>query len=289
MWIFTEFGFFSAVAHRDLPEHLMIRGRFKDDIKQLARMGRLIAKDKTIKVMSTPSGDYPYRTVMRRDTMAAILEGMAQEIDYDNFKNHVHGEPDRDTALMRIWNAMYEAGEEREPRHTVPVIGQWPGREYIPEPEDDGMPGHFIDGRDHGDNGYDFGDYTEILRRDNEKDDERRRPDYDEIERKSKAAFQRTLDDKDRERAGDTDPIQADEDDLHGLPGLSRESLEAFQAYLREEEHVHQMKRRRSNAKAHRGNHRKHHRDSNRSVRNRTGSLPTVRRRKSRKRDQAEG
>jgi len=116
MWAFTEFGFFSAVQHRDRPETVLVRGRFKEDIGTLAKMARDASGDKSIRLRSTPEADYPYRVIMPKDLWARLLAAMAQEIDYDNFKNHVHGEPDRDRALMAIWAALFDAGEEREPR-----------------------------------------------------------------------------------------------------------------------------------------------------------------------------
>ena len=108
MWLYTKLGFVSVVQHRDDPETLLIRARFKEDIEKLAEvMGE--ATDKPTSWRETPDADYRYRLTCPREVFQAIIMWLVSTIDYTNFKNAVHGNPVRDDSYMRCWMAMNNA------------------------------------------------------------------------------------------------------------------------------------------------------------------------------------
>ena len=109
MWIFTKMGFLSIVEHRDDPNLLMIRTRFKEDIGELCR--RIAKQEEGAEPAweETPDGDYRYRVTCSREVMARLVEQLVREIDYTNFKQSVHGDPTRDRAYMACWNALRTA------------------------------------------------------------------------------------------------------------------------------------------------------------------------------------
>ena len=116
MWLYTKYGFFSIVQHKDDPRKLLIRARFKEDIQQLAE----IIEDATHKPaewQETPNADYRYRTTLDRTVFEAIALWMVQSIDYTNFKNAVHGNPVRDRAYIRCWDAMCAAQHAQGASH----------------------------------------------------------------------------------------------------------------------------------------------------------------------------
>ena len=102
MWLFTKSGFFSAVQHKDNPELIHVRSRFKGDLERLWK--RYLDGDP--KVEFTPYNDYPFRMDIPRSDWANIVQQEAENIDYDNFKNAVHDGTDRDRAYMGVWHEL---------------------------------------------------------------------------------------------------------------------------------------------------------------------------------------
>jgi hypothetical protein len=47
--------------------------------------------------------------VCPKAAFAELAAELVSEIDYDNFKSAVHGDPVRDQAYMRCWSAMHAA------------------------------------------------------------------------------------------------------------------------------------------------------------------------------------
>ena len=58
--------------------------------------------------------DYRYRIVVSKKTWTAIAAELANEIDYNNFKNSVR-DHDLHRALMDVWQRMYRMQMEEEP------------------------------------------------------------------------------------------------------------------------------------------------------------------------------
>ena len=110
MWIFNRHGFFSAVEHRDDNTKVMVRARVAEDIEHLASVLSVEAVPKF-----TPEGDYRYRLTISKKVWGEYLKKTSDDLDYDNFKNSVHGQRDRDSAYMGVWSKMYEFQMSRTP------------------------------------------------------------------------------------------------------------------------------------------------------------------------------
>ena len=105
MWLFTRDGFYSAV-HDDYcsPGELMIRARVIEDLERLLK--RLEIDDADILVIK--NADYRYRVKLSPEQWAGYVAAEAAGIDYANFKNSVAADdPERSSAYMKIWEAMY--------------------------------------------------------------------------------------------------------------------------------------------------------------------------------------
>lgn len=112
MWVFCRRGFFSAVEHRERKENVLIRGRFPGDLEKLAAEFGLPPKS----VRFTPRADYAWRLELPKKQWAEFLAKEAQAIDYDNFKDSVHGETrERDLAYMGCWSALRKAQQDLVP------------------------------------------------------------------------------------------------------------------------------------------------------------------------------
>lgn len=108
MWIFTGFGYYSVIQHRDDPELLLVRARVKGDLEKLKQylpnLGEIVA---------TPSGaDYPYRALAWRSEFAeAMKKTVLESLNYTNFKSGIsrtQGSPRHDL-YMRVWSIMKDA------------------------------------------------------------------------------------------------------------------------------------------------------------------------------------
>ena len=108
MWIFCKLGFFSAVQHRDKPDTLLIRGRFSGDLERL--LSSLSAEDRELcsPATTTPNADYRYRMEIPKCVFAKAIKEIAEEINYDNFKDSVHegNRSPRDLAYMGCWSEL---------------------------------------------------------------------------------------------------------------------------------------------------------------------------------------
>ena len=108
MWLFSKAGFVSVVKHRDLQGMLLVRARLKEDIEAFCALAAESgAAGATWE--ETPNADYRYRFTCPREIFAAVAATLVSRIDYDNFKNAVHGNPVRDAAYIRCWSAMNDS------------------------------------------------------------------------------------------------------------------------------------------------------------------------------------
>ena len=103
MWTITTRGFYSVVAHRELPDTMLVRGRVRADLDAL---GDLIPG---LAVYEDRGADYRYRAIVSSPAWRAALDVMASEIDYDNFKNAVaerqgHG---RARVYGEVWSVLH--------------------------------------------------------------------------------------------------------------------------------------------------------------------------------------
>lgn len=97
MWVFTNIGFISAVAHRTKRDHLMVRAR---------RLEHLQAIFPGIEVHQTNNADYKYRVVIHRDLLAAVINKEIDGMQYDNFKNSISDHAYHD-ACSQVWRVMH--------------------------------------------------------------------------------------------------------------------------------------------------------------------------------------
>ncbi len=88
MWIFSVYGFFSVVEHRDKAGKVMVRGRVRADLEKLARYLKQ-STGRRHPVSTTPAADYRYRLVADKTAVAEILQDLVMDIDYENFKGAV--------------------------------------------------------------------------------------------------------------------------------------------------------------------------------------------------------
>ncbi|MDR9497813.1 MAG: hypothetical protein RI556_01450 [Hydrogenovibrio sp.] len=104
MWIFTRDGFLSAVAHRDQPDHLMVRARERSHLQSMIDFAKSY---EPIVVSNTPSADYHWRCVVSKRTFAAFMAEQIQGIDYDNFKGSL-ADADYHDACLGVWQTMHD-------------------------------------------------------------------------------------------------------------------------------------------------------------------------------------
>ncbi len=104
MWIFTTDGFFSAVADRNRPGHVVVRMRLRDDGE------RLQAAIGAGEVIETRGADYRFRICATHSQWSAYLAAAAAEIDYPNFKAAVAARDGMQRAHIYsdVWAVMRE-------------------------------------------------------------------------------------------------------------------------------------------------------------------------------------
>ena len=119
MWIFSKYGFFSAVCARQGdgshgqpvdPERMMVRARDRRHLEALIARYPKFLGDAEIKAF--PGTDYAYRIFVPKAVWAKVLAGLGDDVDYDNFKSEVARFQGRDGAayehaLHDVWSVMY--------------------------------------------------------------------------------------------------------------------------------------------------------------------------------------
>ena len=123
MWLFTKYGFYSSVCARQGdghhgqpvdPDRLMIRARVRDHLEGLQR--RFPEQLAEIAISETPDTDYRYRMFVDKAVWTPVLVGLAEEMDYDNFKSEVARHQgaagaNYEHALHDVWSVMYQLQE----------------------------------------------------------------------------------------------------------------------------------------------------------------------------------
>ncbi|PKN77210.1 MAG: hypothetical protein CVU52_01465 [Deltaproteobacteria bacterium HGW-Deltaproteobacteria-10] len=109
MWLYLTTGFYSVVHKPPCSkEELLVRTRSKVDIDKLQKLLKTKYQFDG-EVIYSPKADYAYRMVVPRKIFASFISNAAMELDYDNFKNSIHGKDyQRHDAYMKCWEAMYE-------------------------------------------------------------------------------------------------------------------------------------------------------------------------------------
>jgi hypothetical protein len=81
MWLFTQFGFYSIVRKKD---GIHVRGRVRKDLENLKNAAALQQE-----IVKWDGADYRYRMLVDDRALRKIMTVLADELDYDNFKNRV--------------------------------------------------------------------------------------------------------------------------------------------------------------------------------------------------------
>tara|TARA_R100000353_G_C6487598_1_gene190853 strand:+ start:603 stop:929 length:327 start_codon:yes stop_codon:yes gene_type:complete len=102
MWIYLTEGALSIVAHRDKPNHLLVRSRHPDAIERTFRDAEMYF---------IQDADYPYRADILREDMIDFLTLRLKVMNYHNFKNTVDDE-DYSRLLTDVWFTHFQWGKE---------------------------------------------------------------------------------------------------------------------------------------------------------------------------------
>ena len=91
MWVFSDIGFFSVVAHRDIGGHYLVRARDREHLEALLdeHWPRLWPIPS---IQDTPYADYGVRITVSREQLDHLAARLVEGIDYDNFKSFVERE-----------------------------------------------------------------------------------------------------------------------------------------------------------------------------------------------------
>lgn len=102
MWLFSETGFVSIVAHDSHDDLLLVRARRRKDLIGFLKH---CSHSKTYlkRIRKTPDADYAYRVNVKRDIAAVGIADIVSDIPYTNFKDYVHDGSDRDWVYLNIW------------------------------------------------------------------------------------------------------------------------------------------------------------------------------------------
>jgi hypothetical protein len=104
MWLYVSGGFLSIVAHRDKPEHLLVRARHPDHIGAL-----LPGLEPTV----LETADYRFRVVADRTVVVKAITHYLTSMDYDNFKASIIDKDYHDVCLD-VWKTMWAYGCREE-------------------------------------------------------------------------------------------------------------------------------------------------------------------------------
>jgi hypothetical protein len=119
VWLFSKYGFYSAVCARQGdgeqgrpvdPARIMVRARLRSHLQALKERFPDLLGDCEVRELA--GTDYAYRLFVLKSAWARVLAGLAEETDYDNFKSEVARHQGRDgaayaQALHEVWAVMY--------------------------------------------------------------------------------------------------------------------------------------------------------------------------------------
>ena len=123
MWVFTKYGFFSAVCTRQGsgrrgqpvdPNRMMVRARVRGHLEALKkRFSELLAECDVQESLDT---DYAFRIFVPKAVWSQVLGSLAEETDYDNFKSEVARHQGTagaayERSLHDVWSVMYRLQE----------------------------------------------------------------------------------------------------------------------------------------------------------------------------------
>jgi hypothetical protein len=119
MWLFTRYGFFSAVCARQSDgrhgqpvdaDRMMIRARDRRHLQAL--IDRFPEQLGNAEILENTGTDYRFRLFVSKSVWVEVVSQLAEETDYDNFKSAVGRHLGADGAdyihaLHSVWLTMY--------------------------------------------------------------------------------------------------------------------------------------------------------------------------------------
>ncbi len=125
MWIFSKYGFFSSVCARQGDgshgnpvdtDRIMVRARLRAHLERLAEAYPEHLGGCTISESSNT--DYRFRIFVDKASWVCVVAALANELDYDNFKNeaarlHGHG-----SGYLRALHDVWEIGYRMQSSET---------------------------------------------------------------------------------------------------------------------------------------------------------------------------
>lgn len=105
MWIKTNSAFVSIVEHRDDPETLLVRGRFKGDA---ARFLGVPASEE----IELTAADYRFRVIASREQVEKAVVRAVRGVHYPNFKDSIKTAW-RKAVAMKIWSVLWREQLQR--------------------------------------------------------------------------------------------------------------------------------------------------------------------------------
>jgi hypothetical protein len=109
MWLATVSGWFSVVVDLERPDCMLIRARCRADIFNLFEANQDLPSIE--RPTSDESRDYRWRMSIGRADWVQLAARLAEAVDYSNFKNAVHDQPDqlnKGRAYLAVWRVMHE-------------------------------------------------------------------------------------------------------------------------------------------------------------------------------------
>ncbi len=119
MWLFTKYGFYSAVCARQGDgghgqpvdsNRIMVRARLRTHLEALKdRFPDLLGG---FEIKEFAGTDYAFRLFVDKPVWSKVMAGLSDELNYDNFKSEVSRFQGRDgaayeRALHKVWSVMY--------------------------------------------------------------------------------------------------------------------------------------------------------------------------------------
>lgn len=125
MWLFSETGFVSAVAHRDDKNKFIVRGRDKQSLEPLAKFART-------KIIEGGGTDYPFRVFVSKKKFTEWTLKQIENLEYTNYKSRMYTTrgPEFCDALHDVWSDMQQVSPKKGGK-----VG-YAGRDYGKVPQD---------------------------------------------------------------------------------------------------------------------------------------------------------
>ena len=124
MWLFTKYGFYSAVCARQgdgkqgMPvdlDRMMVRARSQRHLEALIE--RCPDQLGNCEVEESSHTDYRFRLFVSKNAWRRVADQLIAEMEYDNFKGAVakhRGHDAYERSLHDVWKVMYGFQRDRE-------------------------------------------------------------------------------------------------------------------------------------------------------------------------------